>query len=206
MKLLGKKALVTGARAGSVAVAALELASAPGADVAINDRERTPQAEAVIADIRRHLGRQAFLGRRRCLRPAVLQKALWPRALGCALRSHRYLHQQSGLFKRRAAFLDYDPDTFGQGAEGNALRRLPHEPACGSAHGRALVAEARSSSSAPFILSFPMRAVVAYNAAKSGLKQMCALTIAAELMPHRINVNLIDPGWIDTPGEHEDVR
>jgi glucose 1-dehydrogenase len=43
---------------------------------------------------------------------------------------------------------------------------------------------------------------VAYNAAKSGLNHM-ATTIAAELLPHRINVNVIDPGWIDTPGEHE---
>jgi glucose 1-dehydrogenase len=30
-----------------------------------------------------------------------------------------------------------------------------------------------------------------------------ALTIATELAPHRINVNVIEPGWIDTPGEHE---
>ena len=30
-----------------------------------------------------------------------------------------------------------------------------------------------------------------------------ALTIAGELYPHRINVNVIEPGWIDTPGEHE---
>jgi glucose 1-dehydrogenase len=28
-------------------------------------------------------------------------------------------------------------------------------------------------------------------------------TIAVELSPHRINVNAIEPGWIDTPGEHE---
>ena len=31
-------------------------------------------------------------------------------------------------------------------------------------------------------------------------------TIAAELARYRINVNVIEPGWIDTPGEHEDVR
>src|SRR5262249_8418833 len=42
---------------------------------------------------------------------------------------------------------------------------------------------------------------VAYNAAKAGLNHM-ARTIAAELLPHRINVNVIEPGWIDTPGEH----
>ena len=29
-----------------------------------------------------------------------------------------------------------------------------------------------------------------------------AFTIAAELVRHRINVNVIEPGWIDTPGEH----
>jgi glucose 1-dehydrogenase len=28
-----------------------------------------------------------------------------------------------------------------------------------------------------------------------------AKTMAAELLPHRINVNVIEPGWIDTPGE-----
>jgi len=42
----------------------------------------------------------------------------------------------------------------------------------------------------------------AYNAAKAGLNHMTA-TIAAELTPHRIRVNAIEPGWIDTPGERE---
>jgi glucose 1-dehydrogenase len=48
----------------------------------------------------------------------------------------------------------------------------------------------------------PYTRSVAYNAAKAGLNHM-ALTIAAELTRHRINVNVIEPGWIDTPGEHE---
>ena len=30
-----------------------------------------------------------------------------------------------------------------------------------------------------------------------------AFTIAGELSRYRINVNVIEPGWIDTPGEHE---
>ena len=27
-------------------------------------------------------------------------------------------------------------------------------------------------------------------------------SIAVELSPHHINVNAVEPGWIDTPGEH----
>jgi glucose 1-dehydrogenase len=30
-----------------------------------------------------------------------------------------------------------------------------------------------------------------------------AFTIANELLKHKINVNVIEPGWIDTPGERE---
>jgi glucose 1-dehydrogenase len=48
----------------------------------------------------------------------------------------------------------------------------------------------------------PYARSVAYNAGKGGLNLM-AFTIAAELYRHRINVNVIEPGWIDTPGEHE---
>src|SRR3954451_3645891 len=59
MKLLGKKALVTGAARGIGRGCALELARA-GADVAVNDRERTPEAQAVVAEIRA-LGREAVL-------------------------------------------------------------------------------------------------------------------------------------------------
>ena len=50
--------------------------------------------------------------------------------------------------------------------------------------------------------AMPYQNAVAYNAAKAGLNHM-AKTIARELAPHKINVNIIEPGWIDTPGEHE---
>ncbi len=39
-----------------------------------------------------------------------------------------------------------------------------------------------------------------YNTAKNGLRGL-TYTMASELAPHRIRVNLIEPGWIDTPGE-----
>src|SRR5580704_12330639 len=59
MKLAGKTALVTGAARGIGRGCALELAKA-GADVAVNDRERNPQAEAVVAEIEA-LGRRSVL-------------------------------------------------------------------------------------------------------------------------------------------------
>jgi len=40
----------------------------------------------------------------------------------------------------------------------------------------------------------------AYNMAKGAINRL-GQTMAAELAPYRINVNVINPGWIDTPGE-----
>ena len=41
-----------------------------------------------------------------------------------------------------------------------------------------------------------------YNTAKAGVNHMAA-TIANELTSHRIRVNVIQPGWTDTPGERQ---
>ena len=42
----------------------------------------------------------------------------------------------------------------------------------------------------------------AYNMAKAAINHL-ARTMAAELAPYRINVNVINPGWINTPGERK---
>ncbi len=47
-----------------------------------------------------------------------------------------------------------------------------------------------------------MPGAMAYNMAKAANDQM-ARTAAVELAQHRIRVNLIHPGWIDTPGERK---
>jgi glucose 1-dehydrogenase len=49
---------------------------------------------------------------------------------------------------------------------------------------------------------FAVPLAMAYNMAKAAVDQM-ARTAAIELAEHRIRVNTIHPGWIDTPGERE---
>jgi glucose 1-dehydrogenase len=46
----------------------------------------------------------------------------------------------------------------------------------------------------------PLPMSTAYNMAKAGVNHL-ALTAASELACHRIRVNIIEPGWTDTPGE-----
>jgi short subunit dehydrogenase len=46
----------------------------------------------------------------------------------------------------------------------------------------------------------PFKGAIDYNTAKAGAHQL-TLSAANELMWHGIRVNLIEPGWTDTPGE-----
>jgi glucose 1-dehydrogenase len=48
----------------------------------------------------------------------------------------------------------------------------------------------------------PSPSSMAYNMSKAAVEQM-AKTAAIELAEHRIRVNLIQPGWTDTPGERK---
>ncbi len=48
----------------------------------------------------------------------------------------------------------------------------------------------------------PAPRAMAYNMSKAALEHM-GKTAAIELAPHRIRVNIIQPGWTDTPGERK---
>jgi glucose 1-dehydrogenase len=48
----------------------------------------------------------------------------------------------------------------------------------------------------------PLPSCMAYNMAKAAVDQM-ARTAALELAPYRIRVNIVHPGWTDTPGERK---
>src|SRR5262249_20996172 len=107
MKLLNKKALVTGAARGIGRGCALELARA-GADVVINDRERTSQAEAVVSEIQAQ-GRQAVL-----VEGDVFDRSSCERVVSRALQAlgRIDLFISNPAFSSRGSFLDYDPQSF----------------------------------------------------------------------------------------------
>jgi glucose 1-dehydrogenase len=194
MKLLGKKALVTGAARGIGRGCALELARA-GADIAVNDRLPDQDLEAVARLIREN-GRRAV----------IAAGDVFDRA-GCEAVMAQAIEQLGRLdilvsnpaFNRREEFLKYDPDTFEAVIRGTLTSGF-HMSQLVACH---MVARG-GSGKIVFISSIHVRIPcahsVAYNAAKAGVRNM-AFTIAAELLPHRINVNVVEPGWIDTPGE-----
>ena len=50
--------------------------------------------------------------------------------------------------------------------------------------------------------NIPIPTAMAYNMAKAAIDHM-ARTAAIELVSHKIRVNIMHPGWIDTPGERK---
>lgn len=194
MKLLGKKALVTGAARGIGRGCALELAKA-GADVCINDLKTSADLEATLAEISA-LGRNATssLG-------DVFQRPGCEQVVAKALQElgRIDIFVSNPAYSKRCPFLEYPVELFEKTIQGTLT---------GGFHMSQLVAQHMVSRGGKgkilFISSvqarIPFAGSTAYNAAKSGLIHM-AHTIANELLPHRINVNCIEPGWIDTPGE-----
>lgn len=195
MRLVGKKALVTGAAQGIGRGCALELARA-GADVAVNDREGTEAAAAVVEEVR-GLGRHSALVAGDAFEHSscaeIVRQAI-------ATLGRIDILVSNPAFSRRGDFLEYDPETFHQVLQGTLAGGFSMSQAVA----RHMV-ERGGGGKIVFISSIhaqrPYARSIAYNAAKAGLDHL-ARTIAVELMRHRINVNVIEPGWIDTPGEH----
>ncbi len=196
MKLKGKVAIVTGAGQGIGLGCALELAR-EGADIVLNDRPGSTCLAGGANEVRA-LGVKCFpieadaFSREGCEQIVAVAK------------------QEAGdidilvsvpAFNRRNSFLEYDPADF---------EAILNTALMGGFHISQLVArylvEREKPGKIVFISSIlarvPNARCIAYSAAKAGLNSM-ARTMAVELFEHRINVNVIEPGWIDTPGERQ---
>ena len=195
MDLSGKTALVTGAGQGIGKGCALELARA-GADLVINDRPGSDVLENTADEIR-ETGRSCT-----AIEADVFSRAgcegLLKQAVEFAGRIDILVSNPA--FSRREAFLEYDPEVFEQTIAGTLtsgfnMSQLVARQMVAQGGGGKIVFMSSVQAGLPTALCGQ------YSAAKAGLNQLM-MSIAVELTPHLINVNAIEPGWIDTPGEH----
>lgn len=194
MKLAGRMALVTGAGRGIGRGCALALARA-GADLAINDRTEDDGLRGVAAEVAA-LGRRAVV-----LAGDVFDRDTCARIAADAIDALGRIDILVSVpaFSRRGPFLDYPADLFDRTVAGTLTagflmsQQVARHMVARGGRGRII-----------FISSVQAEVVHAhcapYAAAKAALNQL-AFGAAAELARHRINVNVIEPGWIDTPAE-----
>jgi glucose 1-dehydrogenase len=196
MKLDGKTAIVTGASRGIGRAVAIALAEA-GADVGINFHSHEDEAREVAAAVEQH-GRRAVLLQGDVADLATVEAMI-----------EQVVAELGGLdiavsnsaFSVREPFFEANMDDFRRTVDvtmwgalhlvRSAARRMIDQNVSGS-----IVVV---SSPHAFI---PVPRSMAYNMSKGAIDQM-ARTAAIELVEHRIRVNMVHPGWIDTPGERK---
>jgi glucose 1-dehydrogenase len=191
----GRVALVTGAAGGIGRATAVALARA-GADVAVNDL-RLPSEGGVVGEI-------ASTGRRGLPLPVDVsdQSAVDAMVARTVAELGRLdLFVSSAVYSDREPFTTADMAGFRRTIDVSmwgsffALRAAANQM-IGQGQGGAIVIV----SSPHAEIAFPN--CMAYNMAKAAQDQM-ARTAAMELLPHKIRVNIVHPGWTDTPGERK---
>jgi glucose 1-dehydrogenase len=196
MKLAGKVALVTGASAGIGRATALALAQ-QGADVALNYLTFPESAEEVAGQIRA-LGRKAVLYRVDVSEQSAVEDMV--RRVAADL-GRLNVFVSVAVYSDRELFYKADMAGFRRTIDVSmwgafyALRASANQMIRQGQGGCVVVV-----SSPHAHLAIP--SCMAYNMAKAALDQM-ARTAAVELFEHRIRVNIVYPGWTDTPGERK---
>jgi len=194
--LTGKIALISGSSRGIGKGIALEMARA-GADITVNYFRHREDAETVADEIK-SMGRRAIIvgadvSDRNAVDGMVKETT---RQLGTP-----NIIVANAYYSKRETFLDLDLDEMRKTYEVSIFGAFN----IAQAGARQMVAEGISGnilfiSSVMSFLPFPTS--LAYSSAKAGMNHMAAI-IALELLDHRIRVNVIEPGWIDTPGERK---
>ncbi|HEX3655844.1 MAG TPA: SDR family oxidoreductase [Pirellulales bacterium] len=192
--LAGKTALVTGSGRGIGLGCARELARC-GASLVLNDRPASPDLAAAAEELR-GIGRPCWAIEANAFSRAGCED-LVSRAVEAAGRIDILVANVATSI--RGDFLTYDPADFQRVVEGTLISGFH----IGQLAARRMVEQGQGGKIV-FISSVhaetPYARAIAYNAAKAGLNHLAA-SMAVELLAHRINVNVIEPGWIDTPGE-----
>lgn len=196
MRLDGQRILVTGASRGIGKGCALELAKA-GANVAVNYRTHAHEAEETAGEIR-SLGAQALV-----LQGDVASQVDVERMVAEVVANWGGLdgYVSNAAYSDRELIVEADMEGF---------RRTIDVSMWGAFYGvraaaRQMIKQESGGSiiviSSPHAV-IPIPTAAAYNMAKAAIDHM-ARTAAIELAQHRIRVNVVHPGWIDTPGERK---
>ena len=196
MDLSGRNILVTGASSGIGRGAALQVAAA-GANVGINYRSNQQAAEEIAQQVQEHGGK------------AVLLQADVSDQSAVEAMVEQFTTELGRLdgFVSNAAFSDRELMVE---ADMEGFRKTIDVSMWGAFHGVRAAAQklvAQGEGGAIVVVSsphgvIPIPTAMAYNMAKAAIDHM-ARTAAIELAPHRIRVNIVHPGWIDTPGERK---
>jgi len=212
LPLLGQNALVTGAARGIGAGIAKALAAA-GANVAVNDiREPLETVEACRATGRRAISAVVDVSDQKLVEAMVdrVENEIGPISIliSNAAYSDRelfYLADMDG-FEKTIAVCMWGPYYLARAIANRMISRSrPLEAGRPSTQGSST--QGSSTQGNMVFVSSPhaykaIPGAMAYNMAKAALDQM-ARTAAVELSEYRIRVNLVHPGWTDTPGERK---
>jgi glucose 1-dehydrogenase len=194
--LSGKVALVTGASLGIGRATALAMAKA-GASVAVNYRSSDAQAEDLVQTILGNGGRAIKI------RADVADLEAVQRMVAETVEAFGKLDiaVSNAAYSDRELYFEADMEGFRRTVDVTMwgafhLLRASTQQMIRQEGGGAIVLV---SSPHAFI---PAPRAMAYNMSKAAIEHM-ARTAAIEVAEHRIRINLIQPGWTDTPGERK---
>jgi glucose 1-dehydrogenase len=198
MNLTGKNFFITGSSKGIGRGCAIECAKA-GANVAINYRSEDGTAQKVAEEVR-VLGRKALL-----LQGDVADQATIEKLIARAANEFGQLDGfvSNAVYSDRELMVD---------AKMEGFKRTIDVSMWGAFYGVRAAAQTmvkQGKGGVITVISSPHAVIaiptsMAYNMAKAAIDHM-ARTAAIELAGDRIRVNVVHPGWIDTPGERKPV-
>ena len=194
--LNGQVAVVTGAGRGIGRAIALAVARA-GADVAVNDLPESETLQSVVQECQalgvRSMAMPADLGDRQQVEDGINQVVEQFGGLDVAISnaaySDRELFHEADLsgFERTIQVTMWGPFYLVRAASRHMIAQK---------RGGSIVIVSSTHATRP------IPGAMAYNMSKAAVEQM-AKTAATELTEHRIRVNALRPGWVDTPGERK---